>query len=283
MKTIVLLTQRRDLRILYLALAFLHSTERANQTIEQMLRAYVSEDQDNWDECLDQVEFAYNNSRQASTGHSPFFLNYGENPRTPVQIAMQSKAANKVPSTMGFLKKMNRKLQSATTKTAAAQDRQKTFADQHRREQTYQVGDQVWLSTANLRLIRPRTKKLAKKFKGPYTVTQIISSNAYKLDLRGTMRVHPVFHTSQLKPFKDSDMYPRNIDIEKPGPIEEFEDGSKTFAMDKIIGSKKVKGKTYYRIRWKGSPPLEDTWLPERELKHVQGLLKLYKKRNKLP
>src|SRR6266511_685843 len=49
-------------------------TERANRTLEDMLRAFVNYRQTNWDECLPAAEFAYNNSLQASTGYTPFFL-----------------------------------------------------------------------------------------------------------------------------------------------------------------------------------------------------------------
>ena len=37
-------------------------TERTNQTLEVMLRAVISEHPGDWDECLDVIEFAYNNS-----------------------------------------------------------------------------------------------------------------------------------------------------------------------------------------------------------------------------
>jgi hypothetical protein len=39
-------------------------TEQANDILEDMLRAYVSPEQDNWDECLDAAEFAINNAWQ---------------------------------------------------------------------------------------------------------------------------------------------------------------------------------------------------------------------------
>ena len=55
-------------------------TERANRTIEEMLRAYVNDRQTNWDEILSAAEFAYNDSVNASTGKTPFFMNYGSNP-----------------------------------------------------------------------------------------------------------------------------------------------------------------------------------------------------------
>jgi len=48
-------------------------TERANRTFEDMLRSYCDEDHSTWDELLTPLEFAYNNSCQAST----FLLKYG--------------------------------------------------------------------------------------------------------------------------------------------------------------------------------------------------------------
>ena len=61
-------------------------TERANRTIEDMLRAYVAPHQSDWDEHLIAAEFAYNNSVQASTGSTPFYLNHGRHPHTPLSL-----------------------------------------------------------------------------------------------------------------------------------------------------------------------------------------------------
>ena len=52
-------------------------TERANQTVEQMLRAVVNADPTDWGKHLDMGEFDCNNSSQASSGLSLLYLNYG--------------------------------------------------------------------------------------------------------------------------------------------------------------------------------------------------------------
>ncbi|NHV87690.1 hypothetical protein, partial [Escherichia coli] len=52
-------------------------TERVNQTLEDMLRAYVSDRQIDWDIYLPLMEFAYNSQIHKATGFSPFELNYG--------------------------------------------------------------------------------------------------------------------------------------------------------------------------------------------------------------
>ena len=42
--------------------------------------AFVNFEQNNWVRPLLIVEFAYNNAKNASTGHTPFELNYGYHP-----------------------------------------------------------------------------------------------------------------------------------------------------------------------------------------------------------
>ncbi len=55
--------------------------ERQNSIIEAYLRAFVNWESNNWARLLLMAEFAYNNAKNASTGHTPFKLNYGYHPR----------------------------------------------------------------------------------------------------------------------------------------------------------------------------------------------------------
>jgi len=52
-------------------------TERINQEIEQYLRIFINERQNDWADWLSIAQFAYNDKVHSSTGYSPFFLNYG--------------------------------------------------------------------------------------------------------------------------------------------------------------------------------------------------------------
>jgi transposase InsO family protein len=52
-------------------------TERVNQILEDMLRAYVLEFSQKCDDCLPLVEFSYNNSYQESIKMAPFEAMYG--------------------------------------------------------------------------------------------------------------------------------------------------------------------------------------------------------------
>ncbi len=56
-------------------------TKGQNSTMEAYLRAFVNWEQDDWARLLPIAEFAYNNAKNASTGHTPFKLNCGYHPR----------------------------------------------------------------------------------------------------------------------------------------------------------------------------------------------------------
>jgi hypothetical protein len=59
-------------------------TERVNQILEDMLRAYVLHYGKDWDKCLSLAEFSYNNSYQSSLKMAPFEALYGRRCRTPL-------------------------------------------------------------------------------------------------------------------------------------------------------------------------------------------------------
>ncbi len=61
--------------------------ERINAELEQYLRLYVDWAQDDWVDWLLLAEFAGNDAVSETTGVSPFFANYGFNPRMGVEPA----------------------------------------------------------------------------------------------------------------------------------------------------------------------------------------------------
>ncbi|MCO5612452.1 hypothetical protein L7F22_066719 [Adiantum nelumboides] len=99
-------------------------TERVNQILEDMLRAYVSDRQTDWDTYLPLLEFAYNNRPHRVTGLSPFEMNYGMSPLAPDTIGISKKC----PSATEFLAKIHRNMQVARQKLQQAADRAKSYA-----------------------------------------------------------------------------------------------------------------------------------------------------------
>jgi hypothetical protein len=57
-------------------------TERVNQILEDMLRAYALQYERRWDKSLSYAKFSYNNSYQESLKMAPFEMLYGRRCRT---------------------------------------------------------------------------------------------------------------------------------------------------------------------------------------------------------
>ena len=142
----------------------------------------------------------------------------------------------------------------------AAQQRQKAYADVHRRHVSYKVGERVLLNSRNLELKMPGTTKLFPKFVGPFKIVKIVNDVAYKLELPETMQVHDVFHVSLLKPYSDDP----NV-APPPAPI--VVDGELEYTVERIMRHRdKRYGRTTKReflVRWLDYGPEHDTWEPE--------------------
>ena len=102
-------------------------TERANRSIEEMMRAYVGRWPNDWDERLGMIEYAYNYSVHSSSGYSPFYLCYGRHPLSLVQLLSQVESKN--AATDVFLRQLEEDVAHTLENLQKAQDRQKKYAD----------------------------------------------------------------------------------------------------------------------------------------------------------
>ena len=239
-------------------------TERSNRTLEDMLRHFVSPNQDDWDIRLPCCEFAVNNAWNASTGSTPFFLNHGEHPRTPVSADIVCR----LPAAKAFEGRVNAAIAKARDCLTAARTRMKTSDDTKRRDLEFQVNDKVLLSTKNLKLAMAGSPKFKAKYIGPFEIVQKIGKVAYKLNLPETLsRLHPVFHVSLLKGWVEGSIHEDVI----PSPI--LVDGKVEYFIEKVISHREVqigKGKKReFLVQWKGYGPEENTWLNETEISEV--------------
>ena len=252
-------------------------TERANRTLEEMLRSYVLYDQDNWDLLLPYMEFAYNNSVNDTTGQSPFFLNSGQHPYTPWSLLSQAKSS-KVQEVTSFLENMRQAQEAARNSIEKARARQEHYADKKRRDITFKIGDKVLLSTKNFTLPvdSTRSKKLTSRYAGPYEIIEVISKVAYRPKLPEDINIHPVFHVSLLKPYDDTDDH----DEPEKGLIPEIlPDGATEFVVEKILDSRTYRRQKQYLVKWKGLSTHESTWEPLKHLKNAPDAIEEYHQR----
>lgn len=246
-------------------------TERVNQVVEHYLRCFVSDRQDDWVGLLPMAEFCYNNHSSSTTGQAPFYIWYGEYPR----IDPNEPKEEVVPAAETLAKHIRETAQEVKAMIEIAQRRYKEQADKQRTEDpTFEVGDEVWLSSQNMNSHRP-SKKLDWKYYGPYKILEKVGKRAYKLELPQTIKVHPVFHVSLLEK-KTTDNWNR-----KPEPLPPvIVDGEEEWEVEKILNSKKERGRLKYLVRWKGFDQSEDTWEPLSHLENVRTLVEKFHMEN---
>ncbi|KAL0295689.1 UNVERIFIED_CONTAM: Transposon Tf2-11 polyprotein [Sesamum calycinum] len=111
---------------------------RTIQTLEDMMRAWTMEFRGNWDDHLPLMEFAYNNSFHSSIGIAPYKTLYVQRCRSPVCSDIKGLQQLEGPK---FVQQTTEKIQKVKKYLKAAQNRQKSYADRHRREMEYEIGD----------------------------------------------------------------------------------------------------------------------------------------------
>ena len=227
--------------------------ERMNAVISQTLRCLMSDvpDLSKWSEFLPSVEMAMNSLLNRSTGYTPFFLMYGYHPVLPVEL-LKGDEITKVETLSKFLQRTQETWHAARAHMEKAVVTQQNYYNRKHRDVQFSVGDLVLLSTQNLRL-KGIPHKLQWKFCGPYKVLERIGTQAYRLKLPDTWRIHPVFHVSLLKQWRPSTMQqlPGEIELEDPERPQYFD-------VEKILRwrwtSKTRRRQREFLVLWQGYP-----------------------------
>ena len=73
----------------------------------------------------------------------------------------------------------------------------------------FKQGDKVWLDTQNIKM--NYHKKIRPKREGPFEILKVLGPVTYQLRLPSTWKIHPVFHTTLLRQYKETDVYGANF------------------------------------------------------------------------
>ncbi len=255
-------------------------TERANRTLEEMLRSRINFKQDDWDEHLAAAELATNNSVHASTGCTPFSLWHGQEVQLPLDHAIAAQRPSNNPEAAERIRRLAADLKRARAHIEQAQKRQARYVDAHRRAVTFVVGDLVLLSTEHLRLVGAdkRTPKFTYKYIGPFKIRRVVNNNSYELELPPQLQIHPVLNVSRLKAYRDGrESFPhRAAPDSRPPPEVTLEDGAQVFEVESIIAKRGSGARTQFLVKWLGYPHWEATWEPVSSLSGARDAIDEY-------
>jgi hypothetical protein len=118
-----------------------------------------------------------------------------------------------------------------------SQKKMKENADNSRRDEVFEVEKEVLLAIKDFDLTQYSSRlcrKLGQKYIGSYKVVEVLEKEVYRLELPKALAMHSVFHTSQLRKYRDSQEF-----VDRPTK-EERTDYSKSNKKKRIV---EVKGR----------------------------------------
>ena len=207
---------------------------------------------------------------------SPFFANYGQHPKmgfepvNEVSNAVGGRRALDMYTADDFARHMEQVSTCVQDEMRYAQAVYEEQANRHRQPAPqYKVGDLVYLSSRNIRALRP-SKKLDWKQLGPYPIMEKVSSHAYHLQLPATMRIHNVFHVNLLRPNSEDPLSGQELTAPPPVLIE----GELEWEVEGIVGHRFTRrdGQEYL-VHWRGWDETDNTWEPLNHVGHLTDLL----------
>uniref|UniRef100_A0A670I7Y0 Gypsy retrotransposon integrase-like protein 1 n=1 Tax=Podarcis muralis TaxID=64176 RepID=A0A670I7Y0_PODMU len=240
--------------------------ERVNAIMQQYLRCYANQQPSTWVDYLPLAEFAYNNTKHASTGVTPFFANNGRHPRT--FPGLETTGEGEPQGAEHLAAELQEVHEQLRRNLELAKHAYKVQADRHRRVgEDIQVGDWVWLAAQAVPARTLAKKKLGHKQLGPYQVEAQINPVAFRLTLPEGSRMHLVFHRSVLTPYKAPHRFqapgnapdprrqsPTGGEPRRATPINEV-----TEILDSRWGEEGVE----YLLAEEGTPASANRWVPD--------------------
>jgi hypothetical protein len=162
----------------------------------------------------------------------------------------------------------------ATAREEAAEAlRRATDIQMPSRFEPYQTGDKVWLEGRNLTTTHP-SAKLAPRHYGPFPITRVISQTSYQLKLPFQWKIHNVFHTTLLTPYKETPLNGKQYQE----PIPELINGQPEWEVEAILRVRRCQNQLQYLVRWKGFSEAHDSWELAKDV-HAEDLVKEFYKR----
>lgn len=193
--------------------------ERANRTIEDILRKYINLHSEEWDVMLPYILFAIRNVAHSGSKISANELVFGHKLRNLLEVARETWIGEDTvkkqlkTTTIDYLQNLQRRLETAmqvaNDNALKAHDAAKRQFDKHCSQRSFNVGDKV------LVLLPTSNDKLRAAWRGPYLISQRFKNNNYEVDMG---RRKAILHVNILRRFYEHASDTDN-DTDNPTPI----------------------------------------------------------------
>ncbi len=197
-----------------------------------------------------------------STGFLPCFLMWGREPRTPTEVALGLTDTSKYKDYSQFANTLITQLREAFSQVKEnRQKAQQNQAHQYNKttnERNWKKGELVAFKVTVVE--EGKSKKLARPWKGPYEITEIIGKENLRIkSLNNKQEEHRV-HVNRVKPW-----------IGEYHPSEHPEE----YEIETIKDSKETEDGTSYLVKWKNFTNKYNEWVPKDKL-HADDLLRQF-------
>ncbi|KAL5502554.1 hypothetical protein EMCRGX_G009350 [Ephydatia muelleri] len=181
--------------------------ERFNQSLQNILRKYIQEKKDKWDDYLDTCTFAYNTSRHESTKFTSFEIMFGRKAILPLDLdagvhqgpcneaevticSQETEIQQKESQHKALLEEVQKNIISAQKKQKEQYDKK------HSKAVFYSAGTHVLKK--DFRKKKRKGSKLDFPWVGPYLITRSLGKGFYELQSCGKGRVTTIPRVSHV-------------------------------------------------------------------------------------
>jgi hypothetical protein len=250
-------------------------SERTNQVVEIALRHVVNTHQDDWATCLPDVQFAMNNSPNASTGRVPTELMMGFMPRSAIDIPTGHLTRGKEREAEVRVGKMKVMREEARDSIMLAEFTMAATYDKDRRISDIRKGDYVFVNfskrnEAGYTAAGINAPKLGPQRVGPFLVTEMVGNNACRVDIPTDWKVWPVISIRHLiKAPSTPDTFARPTP-----PNARPEDEAKE--IEEILDMRMMHGKKEYFVKYIGLPITRCEWVQPDSIEHARDKIERF-------
>lgn len=231
-------------------------TEVVNRCVETYLWCMCSDRPHLWSKWLPLAEYWYNTNFHTSIQTTPFEAVYGQAP--PLHLPYLP-GESKIAVVAKCLQDREDMLLMLKFHLFRAQHRMQQFADQHRTDRSFEIGDYVYVKLQPYRqksVVLRSNQKLAPKYFGPYKIVDKCGEVAYKVDLPPTSQIHHVFHVSQLKQMIGT----ATTSTELPTTLTDVFLKEPESILERKMVKRQGRAATKVLVKWKNLPVDEASW-----------------------